>query len=134
MMTVDSFIQLGILTVTVAAVLYSLYSDRKQRRLMMFAEYTRRYQDIMVQMPDDVCLGTAAVDARTLKYMRLYFDLCSEEYHLWRTKAVPPYIWTLWKDGMRITMQREIYRQSWAVLKSDYYAEFTAFFECEVIN
>ena len=41
---------IGILTVTVAAVLYSLYSDRKQRRLMMFAEYTRRYQDMIAEL------------------------------------------------------------------------------------
>lgn len=133
-MSVDDLIQLGILIITVAAVLYSQYSDRKQRSLMMFAEYTRRYQDIIMQMPDNVHLGTAGVDSRTLKYMSLYFDLCSEEYHLWRTGVVPQYIWTLWKDGMRITMRKEIYRQSWEALKQNYYTEFSLFFENEVID
>lgn len=51
---IDNLSQLGIRVVTVAAVLYSQYSDRKQHRLTMFAEYTRRYQDIIMQMPDDV--------------------------------------------------------------------------------
>ena len=78
--------------------------------------------------------GSADVDSRTLKYMSLYFDLCSEEYHLWRTGVVPQYIWTLWKDGMRITMRKEIYRHSWAALKQNYYTEFSSFFEHEVIG
>lgn len=130
----DSLIQLGILILAVASILYSQYSDRKQRRLMMFAEYTRRYQDIIMQMPDNIYLGNAVLDGRTLKYMNLYYDLCSEEYHLWRTGIVPQYIWTLWKDGMRITTQNEVYRQAWATLKQNYYIEFTTFFDREVIN
>ena len=87
-----------------------------------------------MQMPDVVYIGTATTDARTLKYMSLCFDLCSEEYHLWRTGLFPQYIWTLWKDGMRITMRKEIYRRSWSALKQNYYTEFSSFFEREVID
>jgi len=55
----------------------------------MFAEYTRRYQDIFLNMSDDIYDGTAKVDTRTKRYMRLYFDLCSEEYQLWKGNVVP---------------------------------------------
>lgn len=68
----------------------------------MFAEYTRRYQDIFMNMPDDIYNGTAKIDTRTKRHMRLYFDLCSEEFHLWQNKEVPDEEWNLWVEGIQI--------------------------------
>lgn len=65
-MTFSDIIQLGILLVTVVALLWSQYSDRKQRRLSMFAEYTKRYQDIILLMPDNVYVGVGGLDALSL--------------------------------------------------------------------
>ena len=130
----DDLIQFGILIVTVVAVLYSQYSDRKQRRLAIFAEYTRRYQEIILQMPDEVYSGASTDDVHIMKYMSIYFDLCSEEFHLWESGAVPAYIWNLWKEGMRLTMKKDIYRKSWAALKPEYYSKFVSFFDQEVLD
>lgn len=58
----------------------------------MFAEYTRRYQEIILQMPDEIYLDTEIVNAHTLKYMSLYFNLCSEESHLWESGIIPSHI------------------------------------------
>lgn len=71
-MIYSDIIQLGILLVTVAALLWSQYSDRKQRRLSMFAEYTKRYQDIILSMPDNVYLGVGELDALSLKHPTLF--------------------------------------------------------------
>ena len=124
-MTLSDLIQLGLLLVTVAALLWSQYNDRKQRRLSMFAEYTKRYQDIILSMPDNVYMGIGELDALSLKHLQLYFDLCSEEYHLWRNDIVPNDIWKLWSKGMRITLQNSVYRKAWDKLRNDYYKTYS---------
>ena len=53
-MEIDNYIQAGMLLVAIIAIVFSQWSDRKQRKLQMYAEYTRRYQDIFMNMPDDI--------------------------------------------------------------------------------
>lgn len=72
-----------------------------QSRNDFYAEYTRRYQDIILAMPDAVFEGTAKAEGATLKYMQLYFDLCSEEYHLHQNGLVPDNVWDNWKEGWK---------------------------------
>lgn len=133
-MNLDSYIQMGMLLVAVITIICSQINERKQSKLMMFAEYTRRYQDIFLSMPDDIYSGNAPVDARTKKYMRLYFDLCSEEYHLWVQGVIPNKTWDIWKEGMQIAVHHQIYRKSWDAIKREYSEEFWKYFEREVIN
>lgn len=62
-MTFSDKIQLGILLATVSTLLGSKYSDRKQQRLNMFAEYTKRCQYIIMDMPNNfyiVCIRPLA--------------------------------------------------------------------------
>ncbi len=131
-MTSSDIIQPCSLIATVAALLWSQCSDRKQSRLSMFAEYTKRYQDIILSMPDNVYSGVGELDALSLKHLQLYFDLCSEEYHLWRKGIVPNDIWKLWSEGMRITMQNLVYRKAWDKLRNDYYKTFQTYFDTEI--
>lgn len=102
----------------VVAVVALVYSNRymiKQSREMFFAEYTKRYQDIILNMPN-----TDDDEAQVQKYMRLYFDFCSEEYHLYKRGRIPSDVWELWEDGMRLSVRRERYRRAWEQLKSEY--------------
>lgn len=133
-MTYSDLIQFGLLIVTVAALLWSQHSDRQQRRLSMFAEYTKRYQDIILSMPDNVYMGVGELNILSLKHLQLYFDLCSEEYHLWRNGIVPNDIWKLWSEGMRITLQNSVYRKAWDKLRNDYYKTFQTYFDTEIIG
>lgn len=106
----------------------------KQSRNDFFAEYTRRYQDIILHMPDEVFEGTAKVDGATLKYMQLYYDLCSEEYHLHENGLVPDDVWDNWKEGMEITTHIELYKKSWDRLKGNYNPDFYHFMERDVLK
>lgn len=133
-MGIADIIQLGLLIAAIASICISQNRDTKQRKLQMFAEYTRRYQDIFMNMPDDIYDGTAKVDNRTQRYMRLYFDLCSEEYHLWKEKVVPDKVWNLWVEGMQIACKHQIYKNSWDAIKGEYSREFWLYFEKNVIN
>lgn len=141
----NDYIQIGILCATLVTIIastvcsyFAIRSATKENRLMIketkdiakqqfqlqfFAEYTRRYQEIFLYMPDEIYAGNAKIDAKTKRYMRLYFDLCSEEYHLWKEKntweerIVPDEIWNLWLIGMRITCKHGIYNKSWEAVK-----------------
>ena len=105
-----------------------------QSRNEFYAEYTRRYQDIILAMPDQVFEGTAKAEGATLKYMQLYFDLCSEEYHLHQNGLVPDNVWDNWKEGMEITTHVELYKKAWDKLKGSYNQDFYLFMERDVLK
>jgi len=75
----------------------------------MFSEYTRRIQDIIINLPDPVNnpdfnlsdLGNEQRNA-ALKYFRVYFNLCAEEYYLYKEGKVDKHIWRTWSQGHRI--------------------------------
>lgn len=103
-------------------------------RYYLFAEYTKRYQQIIIAMPGVVMKGDAKLDdMNVMKFMRLYFDLCSEEFHLAQKGFIPDEIWTNWKEGMALTMKNESYRLFWKRLAQDYNDEFNRFFDHEFI-
>ena len=85
-------------------------------------------------MPDDIYDGTAKVNTATTRFLRLYFDLCSEEYHLWKDKDIPENVWSLWLEGMQKACQHELYKNMWQELKKDYNLDFRSYFEDNVIN
>ena len=105
-----------------------------QSRQAFFAEYTRRYHDIILAMPDEVFLGIATASGSTLKYMQLYFNLCSEEFYLHEAKQIPDDIWAKWVDGMRITTRLMIFRNSWKLLGGHYDGSFTHFMHHKVFT
>ena len=111
---------------------YQLY--QKQSEQSFFSEYTRRYQDIILSMPAEVYVGNAPVDANTLRYLQIYFDLCSEEYHLYKNGFIPADIWKNWKEGMQIATKTELYRHCWNKIKGIYNQDFYLFFEREIIK
>ncbi|MGN0047811.1 MAG: hypothetical protein ACI37U_02790 [Bacteroides sp.] len=133
-MGTDAWIQTGLLLVAVVTVIVNQMSLKKQYRIMMFSEYTRRYQDILMKMPESVLQGSGTLGAKELVYMRLYFDLCSEEYHLWKSGILPDKIWALWKEGMEITTNRPVYKQAWLQLSGEYNRDFWRYFSNEIIK
>ena len=133
-MNMADYIQLGILVAAIVSICISQRMDIKQRRTAMFAEYNRRYQEIFLNMPDDIYKGDVKVDKRTKKYMRMYFDLCSEEYHLWQEKIIPDKVWNTWVEGMQIACNHQIYIDSWKALNGEYNRDFWLYFERNVIN
>lgn len=97
-MNTSDYIQLGILIITAGSVTIALIAIRsqilwsnKQMRLNFFSEYTKRYQDIILHLP--LTIHSQDFDLKklkdfepdkydkTLRYMKVYFDLCSEELY-----------------------------------------------------
>ena len=141
----DFVIAIAPLVIAVTAIIVTIYLSYKEvrnsnRQLLeqfkrsFFAEYTKRYQEIILAMPNEVFQGTAPIAGETKKYMQLYFDLCSEEYHLHQEGIIPDNVWGYWKDGMILTMSMGLYEKCWKSLKENYNQDFRLFFEHDIVN
>ena len=92
---------------------------KQQFQFQFFAEYTKRYQDLMLSMPKD--LDTSSIFNKDVDtYMRLYFDLCSEEYYLHSQGVIDDFIWGLWTEGIKTEMNKQEYKTAWKALGGYY--------------
>lgn len=105
-----------------------------QLKLNFFSEYTKRYQDILLNLPldiyhNDFSFSELPEDVRniTLKYMRAYFDLCSEELDLYNAKHIHERIWVNWKEGIEASFSKKAFIDAWDIIKLEtiYYPAFS---------
>lgn len=89
------FIQILIVALMIGGLYLALRSNNQQLstfneqlKLNFFSDYTKRYQEIILHFPEDINekdfdykLSLKEKD-KTMRYMRAYFDLCSEEFYL----------------------------------------------------
>lgn len=122
----SDFIQLGICIASLATAIISCIAiantrkmAKRQYQFQFFAEYTKRYQDLILQMPKDI--DTSSIYNKDIDvYMRLYFDLCSEEYYLHSEGVIDNRVWGLWVDGISTAMNKQKYKTAWILLGSYY--------------
>lgn len=105
----------------------------KQTRLSSFAEYTKRYQDILLSLPSTYFTDSFSVDRLSdeqrediSKRIRVYFDLCSEEYFLHREGYIPAAVWNEWEQGILSNLGLKHVQSEWtdASLRAEIYGEF----------
>ena len=122
--------------ITAVALLFTVKSFQKQLQLNFFSEYTKRYQEITLNFPEsinafDFNYETLSDEKRdkTLRYMRAYFDLCSEEYYLYKKKYIDKDTWEDWESGMKFAFSKTSFQYAWQKLELDtiYYGEFSKF-------
>ncbi len=53
-MEIEILLQTGMFLVAVITVVYTQYKDRRQNKILMFSEYTRRYQELLINMPESI--------------------------------------------------------------------------------
>jgi hypothetical protein len=114
---------LGVL-VAVVALWIQLGKLNQQLMLQHFTDYTKRYQEIILQFPEDInkasfVLASHPDYARTMRQMRAYFDLCFEEWYLNQHKLINKDVWDVWKNGMEAALSKPAFKQAWALIKND---------------
>ena len=55
---------------------------------------------------------------KTMKYLRAYFNLCSEEFDLWNSGLVEQKTWSIWQEEIRFSMSKNFYKKAWQVISS----------------
>ncbi|MEZ8117041.1 hypothetical protein AB4508_21580 [Vibrio splendidus] len=120
--------------ITAAGLIYTIRSFNKQQKLVVFMDYTKRYQEICLNLPENINDADFCFDdldpedsEKTLRYMRAYFDLCSEEYHLYLQKHIDKSTWVEWESGIRYSFSKKSFRDAWVRLGLDtvYYTDFS---------
>ncbi len=119
--TPTELVAVGISALGVIAAFGAIYFSNKGNRniqsITLRLDFSHRYQEIMLAMPD------SNEPDKIKKYVLLYFDLCSEEYRLWKSDdgIVDDTTWQLWKEGMKDLMDTHPeYRKIWEDNKSNY--------------
>jgi hypothetical protein len=125
--------------VAILAVVFALRGVRDQLWLLTFSEYTRRYSEIVRELPSEARRpgGTFAFaelhpceQGRVLNVARAYFNLCSEEYYLHTRGRIDDATWEIWRDGMIEVLRAPWSRTTWELLKPEYrFLEFCEFFD-----
>ena len=135
-MSIELVVSIGSLFITTIALWVTISSYKKQLQLQFFADYTKRYQEIILNFPENINDASFDLDKlgkderdKTLRYMRAYFDLCSEEFFLWRKKYIDEETWKEWETGIKFALSKSAFIQAWKKLSLDtiYYGEFVRF-------
>jgi hypothetical protein len=143
LLTAEQIVALtGIATLglTGAGIVFALKGVRDQLWLQMFSEYTRRYQEIVRDLPPesrdpDSDFSFDALDAttkgRTLNAVRGYLNLCSEEYYLYRRGRIDKETWAIWRDGIEEVFRLPWLRDTWEGVRHEYayYEPFCTFLD-----
>lgn len=144
-MSVTDITAISSITATVImaiALFITVYHFKKQLQLTFFAEYTKRYQEIILNFPENINEENFDFDsltpetrAKTLRYMRAYFDLCSEEYYLYKANNLDKATWKEWESGIKFALSKVAFTAAWNQLQFDtiYYPSFSEFVK-ETIN
>ena len=93
--------------------------QNNQLRLQNYSEYTRRYAEIVLKLPEDVNSSEFELDGRkdydsTMRLMRAFFDLCFEEWDLHNRNLIDDGDWNIWNSGISTAMDRPAFIQAWA--------------------
>lgn len=95
--------------------------NRKLHKLTIFSEYTKRYNDIMLHMPEEIFAQETKLTKETHKYARLYFNLCSEEFYLKEHGLIDAEIWNNWNDGIITRMKSPVMQAEWNSFREEEY-------------
>ena len=112
-----------------AGLLITLRGIRDQLWLQTFAEYTRRYAEIVRELPSEsrrpgsgFSLDALGPDerGRILNAARGYLNLASEEFFLHGRGRIDNETWGIWKTGIAETVRLPWLQLAWQELEPEY--------------
>ena len=140
-MTNSDWISLGSAVATLLGVAVALYVNHQQMKrlnnqliIQQYSDYTKRYQEIILHFPENINEQTFDFSRdrereKTMRYMRAYFDLSFEEWHLNKRNLIDGDTWIIWEGGIKTALSKNSFRNAWLEIQKDtrYGAEFERF-------
>jgi hypothetical protein len=111
----------------VFAALIALFWQVVVDRHNLYADYSKRYQDFVMSLPDEIFKSDfdITIDKEYLSRICVYFDLCSDEWKLNRKcLMIDRKVWKDWVEGMQAAFEKPLYRDAWQMImeeKPNYY-------------
>jgi len=152
-MNLDNWLQLAsiITSIVIATVVLNrqlgkinkqIELQNQQLIMQHFSDYTKRYQEIMLKLPEEINeddFGLSRLEAeypdkskQIKRSLRTYFDLCFEEWTLNKEKLIEPKTWEIWRGGMQTAMSRPVFYELWnekVRIDTGFGTEFNNFFD-----
>ena len=113
----------------------------RQSRLTSFSDYTKRYQEILLNLPSNYFsdlfgseIITMEEQERIRRYIRIYFDLCSEEFFLHEQRYLPRRVWQEWEQGIISNFRLSHVALEWkrSSESTDLYNDFKKYIEAVI--
>jgi hypothetical protein len=131
---------IAILALTAWNLYFASRSLRRQMNLQIYLEFTKRYEELMRQSPEEArtsLLGRRLSEIEPTKrgevkaHALQYLNLSSEEYHLMESGYLDREVWELWRHEMEWTLRTTLFRTAWPELKHQFasFPEFSAYME-----
>ena len=123
---------------TAAGLVAAIWVYKRQANAQVFLEYTRRYDEVMRQLPSHARIARTKSaselpeQTEELTYRVLdYLNLCSEEFYLWKTGYLSDRIWSIWEAELRRTLATPLLKREWQSLRNEFisYPEFQSYVE-----
>lgn len=99
--------------------------QNNQQKIQVFSEYTKRYQEIIADFPENIneqrfdFNSLVPTDCQsTMRKMRQYFDLCFEEWYLHSEGLLDASFWDLWSGGMTTALSKPAFASAWGEVKA----------------
>jgi len=111
---------------------------RRQTNAQLFLEYTRRYEEIMGDIPPESLqirfefeMKEPGESARLKLAILRYLNMTSEELYLWKRGYLADDVWQIWAKEVRRILRSPLLRREWPDLKVEFeaYEDFCAFVE-----
>jgi hypothetical protein len=130
--------EIAAVIVAAGAIIVAVRSVRDQLWLHTFSEYTRRYADIVNDLPTAARQPNSGFEFSTadhetqetlLRALRAYLNLCSEEFYLHSRRKIDDDTWGIWREGIEETMRLPWLRTTWQTMRQEYsyFEPFCAF-------
>jgi hypothetical protein len=130
-MTTFECIELTLAIATIFGVFVSIFVARRQLSklndqlfIQYYSDYTKRYQSIILQFPEDINITKFKLKGRkdyekVMRQMRSYFDLCYEEWFLHKMNKIDQSVWNVWGGGMLSAFSKNAFKQAWEIIIID---------------
>ena len=115
--------------VTAAGLFATMRGVRNQLWLHTFAEYTRRYAEVVKDLPSEGRRPGSGFDIAKLppherdavvNAARAYLNLTSEEYFLHSRNRIDDETWSIWRTGIEETVRLPWLQTAWRELQPEY--------------
>ena len=140
-MSNSDWISLGSAIAALLGVMGGLFANHQQMKklskqlvIQQFSDYTKRYQEIILHFPENINeqnfeFSNDPDRSKTMRYMRAYFDLSFEEWHLNQRKLIDAETWVVWEGGIKTALSKTAFINAWLEIKNDtrYGQEFERF-------
>ena len=120
------------IAIGVIVAMIKLQHQKRVSQLAFFAEYTKRLHKLMLHFPENWD-ETSTLNDEQKRYLRVYFDLCCEQWFLYENEHIKSEFWEEWKQGMEFTFKQKTVSDYWEKRKL-FYPDFRKFVETELLN